>query len=140
MPATIQGICEEEDGERMRRVEENTSILKEIDRSTKGLQGSDLDAFQIMNVNLTTAATFLCDISKSLAVIADAMEKENASVTPQQKMGRWLPIEYDGYADGFPVWNKWECSECGYEHSGDEESLTAFCPDCGRKMEVRNDR
>lgn len=57
-------------------------------------------------------------------------------VTPIPKMGRWLPIEYDGYADGFPVWNKWECSECGYEHNGDEESLTAFCPNCGQKMEV----
>lgn len=55
-------------------------------------------------------------------------------VTPQPKMGRWLPIEYDGYADGSPVWDKWECSECGYEHSGDEESLTAFCPNCGAKM------
>lgn len=54
----------------------------------------------------------------------------------EQKVGRWLPIEYDGYADGYPVWGKWECSECGYEHNGDEESLTAFCPDCGRKMEV----
>ena len=56
-------------------------------------------------------------------------------VTPQPKMGRWLPIEYDGYADGSPVWDKWECSECGYEHNGDEESLTAFCPSCGAKMQ-----
>ena len=57
-------------------------------------------------------------------------------VIPQHKMGRWIPIEYDGYADGFPVWDKWECSECGYEHNGDKDSLTAFCPDCGVKMEV----
>lgn len=62
--------------------------------------------------------------------------KKLPSVTPQPKMGKWLPIEYDGYADGSPVWDKWECSECGCEHNGDEESLTAFCPDCGRKMEV----
>jgi hypothetical protein len=45
--------------------------------------------------------------------------------------GRWLPIEADGYADGAPVWDKWECSECGHEHSGEEDTLTAFCPDCG---------
>ena len=62
--------------------------------------------------------------------------KQLQPVTPQPKMGRWIPIEYDGYADGSPVWDKWECSECGYEHNGDEESLTAFCPDCGRKMEA----
>ena len=57
--------------------------------------------------------------------------------TAQPKVGWWNPIEYDGYADGSPVWDKWECSECGYEHNGDEESLTAFCPDCGRKMDVK---
>jgi len=58
------------------------------------------------------------------------------SVTPQQKTGRWIPVGYDGYADGNPVYDWWECSECGWEHTGDEESLTAFCPNCGAKMEV----
>ncbi len=67
-------------------------------------------------------------------------------VTPQQKTakhsktqqntGRWIPVGYDGYADGNPVYDWWECSECGWEHTGDEESLTAFCPNCGAKMEV----
>jgi len=56
------------------------------------------------------------------------------SVTPKEKTGHWKPIEYDGYADGYPVWDVWECSECGLEHNGDKESLTAFCPDCGIKM------
>lgn len=45
--------------------------------------------------------------------------------------GRWIPTEYDSYADGAPVWDKWECSECGHEHNGEEDTLTAFCPDCG---------
>ena len=48
--------------------------------------------------------------------------------------GRWIPTEYDGYADNAPVWDKWECSECGHEHNGEEDTLTAFCPDCGAKM------
>ncbi len=61
--------------------------------------------------------------------------EQEQPVTPQPKMGRWIPLEYDGYADGNPVWDKWECSKCGWEHSGDEESLTAFCPNCGVKME-----
>lgn len=56
------------------------------------------------------------------------------SVTPKEKTGHWKPIEYDGYADGYPVWDVWECSKCGLEHNGDKESLTAFCPDCGAKM------
>ena len=54
----------------------------------------------------------------------------------EQRTGRWIPVGYDGYADGNPVYDWWECSECGWEHTGDEESLTAFCPNCGMKMEV----
>lgn len=49
--------------------------------------------------------------------------------------GRWIPIEYDGYADGTPVWDLWECSECQEEHRGDEETLTPYCPNCGAKMD-----
>ena len=49
--------------------------------------------------------------------------------------GRWIPLEYDGYADGNPVWNLWECSKCGEEHSGDEDTLTPYCPNCGAKMD-----
>jgi hypothetical protein len=56
-----------------------------------------------------------------------------------QKRGQWIPIEYDGYADGFPVWDLWECSECREEHSGDEDTLTPYCPNCGAKMDGGND-
>ena len=52
---------------------------------------------------------------------------------------KWIPIEYDGCADGYPVWDKWECSKCGHEHCGDEDTLTAFCPDCGSVMEVETE-
>lgn len=51
------------------------------------------------------------------------------------RYGRWIPTEYDSYADGAPVWDKWECSECGHEHSGEEDTLTAFCPNCGAQMD-----
>lgn len=50
--------------------------------------------------------------------------------------GRWEPLEYDGYADGCPVWDLWECSECQEEHSGDEDTLTPYCPNCGAKMDL----
>lgn len=50
--------------------------------------------------------------------------------------GRWIPIEYDSYADGAPVWDKWECSECGHEHKGEEDTLTAFCLNCGARMDA----
>jgi rubrerythrin len=54
------------------------------------------------------------------------------------KHGRWIPLEYDGYADGNPVYDLWECSECQEEHSGDEDTLTPYCPNCGAKMEADN--
>lgn len=53
--------------------------------------------------------------------------------------GRWVPLEYDGYADGNPVWDLWECSECREEHSGDEDTLTPYCPHCGAKMDGENE-
>lgn len=56
-----------------------------------------------------------------------------------QKRGRWIPIEYDGYADGYPVFDLWECSECQEEHSGDEDTLTPYCPHCGAKMDGGNE-
>lgn len=59
---------------------------------------------------------------------------ELPSVTPAQKTGRWMPIGYDGYADGCPVIDEWECSECGWEHTGDEDTLICYCPNCGYHM------
>lgn len=65
-------------------------------------------------------------------LIAEAPEVEAEPV----RCGRWIPTEYDSYADGAPVWDKWECSDCGHEHSGEEDTLTAFCPDCGARMDA----
>lgn len=48
----------------------------------------------------------------------------------------WAGIEYDGYADGSPVYDIWECSNCGEEHRGEENTLTRFCPHCGAKMDI----
>ena len=44
--------------------------------------------------------------------------------------GKWIGIEYDGYADGLPVWELWECSECGIE----TKEETPFCAYCGADM------
>lgn len=60
------------------------------------------------------------------------------TIKPEVRHGRWIPIEYDSYADGAPVWDKWECSECGHEHKGEEDTLTAFCPDCGAQMDGKD--
>lgn len=74
------------------------------------------------------------DAQKSLLGRVMFFTERLPSVTPKEKTGHWKPIEYDSYADGYPVWDVWECSKCGLEHNGDKESLTAFCPDCGARM------
>lgn len=50
-----------------------------------------------------------------------------------ERRGRWIGVEYDGYADGLPVYDLWECSACGIEWRGEE--TPCFCPDCGAKMD-----
>ena len=49
--------------------------------------------------------------------------------------GHWIGTEYDGEADGYPVFYAWECSACGHEHRGEVDTLTNYCPDCGARME-----
>ena len=55
------------------------------------------------------------------------------------KHGEWIGIESDGDADGYPVYDVWECSECGDEHNGDDSTLPRYCPNCGAKMGVQDD-
>ena len=51
--------------------------------------------------------------------------------------GYWVGIEYDSFADGCPVYDVWECSECGEEHKGEKDTLPNFCPNCGADMRVQ---
>lgn len=65
--------------------------------------------------------------------IVDIREADKAEFVQR---GKWEPVEADGYdPDGNLVWDYWECSICGHEHSGDCDTLTAFCPNCGARME-----
>lgn len=63
-------------------------------------------------------------------------EQPAADVAPVVH-GRWIGLEYDGYADGFPVYNLWECSECGEEVRGEDVPDThPYCNGCGAKMDL----
>jgi hypothetical protein len=48
---------------------------------------------------------------------------------------KWIGIEFDGYADGCPVYYLWECSGCHGEHEGEADTLTDYCPNCGARMD-----
>ena len=50
---------------------------------------------------------------------------ELTSVSPQQRMGRWVK---EGQGGRY----KWMCSNCGTHH----RALYDYCPSCGAKMEV----
>ena len=57
-----------------------------------------------------------------------------ADVAPVRH-GRYIG-EYDGYADGCPVFDMWYCSECGYYfEEWDEMPTYNYCPNCGAKMD-----
>ena len=51
----------------------------------------------------------------------------------------WIGTEYDGFADGNPVYDTFECSNCGEEHQGEADTLTNYCPHCGAKMDEREE-
>lgn len=73
---------------------------------------------------------------EAVKMAADSLKTDEAYQLEYEKTsGEWLGIDYAGYADGQPVIDLWECSRCGYEHTGDYTTLTDYCPHCGAKME-----
>lgn len=62
---------------------------------------------------------------------------DNAPTIDPVKHGLWIGTEFEGYADGFPVYNAYECSVCGVEYnsSTDDEIAYNYCPNCGAKMD-----
>lgn len=79
------------------------------------------------------------ELKYRLPTFAPVIDEQPTIEAKPVRHGRWIPTEYDSYADGAPVWDKWGCSECGHEHSGEEDTLTAFCPDCGARMEEKQE-
>ena len=60
--------------------------------------------------------------------------KQFRNDVPERNVGKWIGTEFDGYADGYPVFYEWKCSECGCIFE-DEEPTYNYCPRCGAKMD-----
>ena len=60
-----------------------------------------------------------------------ALKRLPAADSTPMKHGYWIGLDYDGYADGSPVYTSFECSECGAEYEHDE----TYCPNCGALMD-----
>ena len=50
--------------------------------------------------------------------------------------GEWVGTDFDGYADGNPVYYLWQCSCCHEEYERDGlPPWYDYCPNCGAKMD-----
>ena len=77
--------------------------------------------------------------------IANITFKKNIDAVPSADVvqvihAHWVGTEYDGYADGNPVYFTYECSHCGDEIDTDgNEPNFNYCPYCGAKMDGGKD-
>ena len=76
------------------------------------------------------------DVEKKRIALIRGQDQEQMHNEPSEKerrRGRFIGTWYDGYADGNPVYDEWECSECGCVFE-DEEPTYNYCPNCGADM------
>lgn len=73
--------------------------------------------------------------SDDIIKISDAANvlRDLPTITAERKRGRFVGTEFDGYADGNPVFYEWECSECRCVFEEDEPTYN-YCPNCGAYM------
>jgi len=69
--------------------------------------------------------------------ISDMEELLSVDAEPV-KHGKFIETEFDGYANGNPVYYEWKCSECGCIFE-EEEPTYRYCPNCGADMRGEND-
>lgn len=92
-----------------------------------------MDKFQNLaddDWNQGTGTTWANAFAESADVVDDMPTADVAPV----RHGEWIGTEFDGYADGKPVYYEWKCSACGCIFE-DEEPAWNFCPCCGAKMD-----
>lgn len=68
-------------------------------------------------------------------VIRQTQEELKQNAVPVRH-GMFIGTEYDGYADGYPVYYEWKCSECGCIFE-EEEPTYRYCPNCGARMDEK---
>lgn len=82
------------------------------------------------------AATIIEGLETALNMAKEELAAAVARIENELDLhGEWVGLEYDGYADGCPVYDVWECSRCKHEHNGEVDTLPDFCPGCGAKMD-----
>lgn len=67
----------------------------------------------------------------------DRIKAIPAADVVEVRHGRFIGTEYDGYADGNPVYYEWICSQCACVFEDDEPKMN-YCPNCGAKMDGKS--
>ena len=68
--------------------------------------------------------------------ILKAIKDAPTVVAEPVRHGEWVGTDYDGYADGNPVYYLWQCSCCHEEYERDGlPPWYDYCPNCGAKMD-----
>ena len=81
--------------------------------------------YQLKGVGDYDVVYWDCIPTAILNVCVEALEKQ----IPKEPN-----YQYDGYADGLPVWDIWECPSCGAEFEIDYDKHK-HCPECGQKLD-----
>lgn len=68
----------------------------------------------------------------------EVIEEAPAADVEPVRHGHYIGTEFDGYADGNPVYYEWKCSECDCVFEDDEPKYR-YCPNCGAKMDKEED-
>ena len=95
----------------------------------------DVDAFKIEFCEKCN--NVLCDapLTNTDCFIMYMLDNTPTIEAEPVRHGRWVPLSYDGYADGYPVYDEWECSECHFACEGEGEPPLNYCPNCGAKLD-----
>ena len=80
-----------------------------------------------------------CGLTKKSVKYKTKPEWCPLSEVPERKTGEWIGTEYDGYADGNPVYYEWKCSECGCVIEEEGRPTYNYCPNCGADMRGEQD-
>ena len=81
------------------------------------------------------SSKFIAESKKSRWL--ERLEKRGAVENKETRPTAHWDGESDGYADGNPVYDVWNCSACGHcidDGTDDPELLPKFCPNCGARM------
>ena len=60
-----------------------------------------------------------------------------ADVAPVRH-GKWLHTEIEDDEEWGGIWHKWTCDNCGYS-VGNNPNGTNYCPNCGARMDRKDD-